>query len=104
MPFDISNKRIWVAGHDGMVGSALVRRLRQENCTLLFGTGRATLDLRRQADVEDWMRAHRPQVIIVAAGRVGGVHANSNYPVDFLYDNIMIAANVIHSAHRTGVE
>ena len=87
MPFDISNKRVWVAGHDGMVGSALVRRLRRENCTLLLGTSHAALDLRRQADVEDWMRAQRPEVIIVAAGRVGGVLANSHYPVDFLYDN-----------------
>ena len=104
MPFDISNKRVWVAGHEGMVGSALVRRLRRENFTLLSGTGHAALDLRRQADVEEWMRAHRPEVIIVAAGRVGGVLANSNFPVDFLYDNLMIAANVIQSAHRTGVE
>jgi NAD dependent epimerase/dehydratase family len=81
MTFDLAGKRIWVAGHEGMVGAALVRRLRSESCTLLLGSGRAVLDLRRQTAVEDWMSVHRPQIVIIAAACVGGLLAHSSFPV-----------------------
>ena len=96
--FSLAGKRVWVAGHTGMVGSALVRRLGRESCDLLL-IPRGTLDLRRQEDAERWMNAQRPDVVIVAAARVGGIAANRTYPADFLYDNAMIAMNVIHAAH-----
>jgi GDP-L-fucose synthase len=102
--FEVAGKRVWVAGQDGMVGSALVRRLHRERCELILDATRSGLDLRRQADVEDWMDSHLPEVIVVAAGRVGGLHANSNFPVDFLYDNLILEANIIHAAFRIGVE
>jgi GDP-L-fucose synthase len=102
--FDLAGKRVWVAGHEGMVGTALVQRLRREACTLLLGSARADMDLTRQEKVEDWMSSHRPEVVMVTAGRVGGLFANDNFPVDFLYDNVIIGANIIHAAHRTGVE
>lgn len=101
--FQLDGKRVWVAGHRGMVGSALVRRLGRENIDLLT-VGRDTLDLRDQASVNRWMEAQRPQVVFLAAARVGGIGANDHYPADFLYDNLMIEANVIHAAHGIGVE
>jgi len=101
--FSLGGKRVWVAGHRGMVGSALVRRLDRENTELLT-VGRDTLDLRDQAAVNRWMEAEKPQVVFLAAARVGGIGANDHYPADFLYDNLMIEANVIHCAHRIGVE
>jgi GDP-L-fucose synthase len=103
MNFDLAGKRIWVAGHNGMVGSAVVRRLRREPCTVLVA-GRSVLDLRQQSGVESWMDRHRPQVVVLAAARVGGVHANSSFPVDFLYDNLVIETNIIEAARRSGVE
>src|SRR5688572_26891474 len=103
MIFDLSGKRVWVPGHNGMVGSSIVRRLQREHCTILT-VDRNTLDLRRQGEVEAWMDRHRPQAVILAAARVGGVHANNSFPVDFLYDNLVIEANVIKGAHRVGVE
>ncbi|MGK9168515.1 GDP-L-fucose synthase [Inquilinus limosus] len=96
-------KRVWVSGHRGMVGSALVRRLAREDCTLLF-VDRATVDLTSQAATEDWMRRERPDIVFAAAARVGGIVANATYPAEFLYENLMIGANVIHAAYRTGVE
>jgi GDP-L-fucose synthase len=74
-PYDLSGKRIWVAGHRGMVGSAVVRRLEREDCTILT-CGRDSVDLTRQAAVEDWLAEHRPQAVVLAAGRVGGIHAS----------------------------
>ena len=101
--YDLRGKRVWVAGHRGMAGSAIVRRLKSEQCECLTATS-SELDLRRQADVEAWVAAERPQAVFVAAGRVGGIIANDTQPVDFLYDNLLIEANVIATAHRAGVE
>ena len=101
-PFDLTGRRIWVAGHRGMVGGALMRHLAREDCELITAD-RATLDLRRQADVEAWIAEARPDVVIVAAAKVGGILANDSYPADFIYDNLVIETNVIHAAHQTGV-
>ncbi len=101
--YPIAGKRIWVAGHRGMVGSALVRRLEREDCELVTAT-REQCDLGRQDQVERWMGKARPEVVIVAAAKVGGILANDSYPAEFLYDNLMIEANVIHTARRVGVE
>ncbi|MFV0513660.1 MAG: GDP-L-fucose synthase family protein [Jhaorihella sp.] len=103
MAYELTGKRVWVAGHRGMVGGAVVRRLEGEPCEVLTA-GRDVVDLTRQAQVEDWMMAQRPDAVILCAARVGGIHANDSYPVDFLYDNLMIEANIIHAAHRAGVE
>ena len=103
VPFDLEAKRVWVAGHRGMVGSALCRRLAHEPCTVLT-VDRPEVDLRRQAEVEAWLAAERPDAIFLAAAKVGGIMANDRYPATFLYDNLMIEANVIHAAHRVGVE
>jgi GDP-L-fucose synthase len=102
-PFAIAGKRVWVAGHTGMVGAALLRRLAVENCTVLTAM-RQDADLTRQAEVESWMERERPDVVVIAAARVGGILANDSYPADFLYDNLMIEANIIHAAQRTGVK
>ncbi|MHB2168556.1 GDP-L-fucose synthase family protein [Alsobacter sp. R-9] len=103
MAYSWRGKRILVTGSSGMVGGAIVRRLRQEPCTIL-APRRAELDLTRQADVERWMEAERPQAVVVAAAKVGGIHANATYPADFLYENLVIETNLIHAAHRVGVE
>jgi GDP-L-fucose synthase len=100
--FDLTGRRVWVAGHAGMVGSAMVRRLMREGCEILT-VGRSELDLRRQSQVEEWMDASRPDAVVLAAGRVGGIFANSSQPADFIYDNLAIAANVIHAARIFGV-
>jgi len=100
--FPLDGKRVWVAGHRGMVGSALVRRLQTENCTVLT-VGRATLDLRRQQPVEDWITANRPDVIFLAAARVGGIMANASRPAEFLHDNLAIQTNVIAAARKGDV-
>ena len=99
----LDGKRIWVAGHRGMVGSALVRRLAREGCEVLT-VGRETCDLADQAQVRGWMRDTRPDMVIVAAARVGGILANMTYPVDFLRDNLLIETNVIDGAHAVDVE
>jgi len=101
-PFALAGKRIWVAGDRGMVGSALVRRLARTRCEVL-SVGRRECDLRRQEQVEAWLGRARPDVIIVAAAKVGGILANDTYPAEFLYDNLMIEANVIHAARLIGV-
>jgi GDP-L-fucose synthase len=100
--FPLAGKRVWVAGHRGMVGSAIVRRLAREDCEILTA-GRAELDLRRQDQVEAWLGQARPDAIFLAAARVGGILANATAPADFLYENLMIEANVIAAAHRAGV-
>jgi GDP-L-fucose synthase len=101
--FNLKNKRVWVAGHRGLVGSALLRRLKREDCILLTAD-RTLVDLTRQGQVEDWMAQARPQAIFLAAAKVGGIVANESDPVAFLYDNLAIASNVIHAAAASGVE
>lgn len=101
--YDLAGKRVLVCGHRGMVGSAIVRRLHAEKCTILT-IGRHDVDLLRQDQVEAWMRTHRPQVVFLAAAKVGGIHANATYPADFLYQNLQIQNNVIHAAHEADVE
>ena len=101
--FDLAGKRVYVAGHRGMVGSALVRRLAREGCHVLTAT-RAELDLTRQADVEAWMEKEKPDAVFLAAAKVGGILANDSFPADFLYDNLILEANIIHAAHTVGVE
>lgn len=103
MVYDLSGKRVFVAGHRGMVGSAIVRRLADERCTVLTAD-RRTMDLIDQRAVRDWFGAERPDVVVLAAAKVGGILANDTFPSDFLYDNLMIEANVIEAAHRQGVE
>jgi len=103
MSYDLRNKRVWVAGHNGMVGSAICRRLERENCDLLT-VDRAKLDLKDQADVRQWMDQNKPDAIFVAAAKVGGIMANSLSPVDFLYDNLVIETNIIEAAHRSDVD
>jgi GDP-L-fucose synthase len=103
MSYDLTNKRVYVAGHRGMVGAALVRRLASEGCTVLTA-GRADVDLKRQAEVEAWVAAQQPDAVIVAAAKVGGILANDSLPADFLYDNLMIEANLVEASHRAGVE
>lgn len=100
--FVLAGKRVFVAGHGGMAGSAIVRRLARENCEILTAS-RAELDLRRQDDTEAWMRANRPDAVFVAAATVGGILANSTRPAEFLYDNLAIESNLIHSAKEVGV-
>jgi GDP-L-fucose synthase len=100
--FDLSGRRIWIAGHRGMVGSALVRRLQKEPVTLLTAD-RARLDLRRQDAVEAWVAQNKPDVIVIAAAKVGGIKANDAYPVDFLYDNLAIQTNILRAAAEQGV-
>ena len=101
--FDLRGKRIWVAGHSGMVGAALTRRLHREGCELLE-VSHAELDLTRQAETENWMASARPDAIFIAAAKVGGIVANLTYPADFLYDNTMIAMNIMRSAFSLGVQ
>ncbi len=101
--FDLSGKRVFVAGHTGMVGGAIVRRLKSENCEIVTVSSK-DLDLRRQAGVEEWMSQMRPDVVFLAAARVGGILANSTRPAEFLFDNLMIESNVIHSAYQCSVD
>jgi GDP-L-fucose synthase len=101
--FRLENKRVWVAGHRGMVGSALMRRLEHENCEIIT-SDRTRVDLRNQRQVETWLAENKPQVVFLAAAKVGGIAANDTYPADFLYDNLMIQANVITAAFKTSVE
>lgn len=102
-PYNLNGKTVWVAGHRGMVGSALVRRLASEGCQVLTA-GRDELDLTDQASVRAWVAARKPDTVFVAAAKVGGIIANDSYPADFLYDNLMIEANVIEASFRAGVE
>jgi GDP-L-fucose synthase len=101
--YSLAGKKIYVAGHRGMVGSAIVRRLSAEGCEILTAS-RAEVDLRRQDQVEAWMAKNRPDAVFVAAAKVGGILANDTYPADFLYDNLILEANIIHAARYVGVE
>ena len=103
MAYALKGKKIWVAGHNGMVGAAIVRRLADENCDVLIAD-RAAVDLTRQDQVEQWMATHKPDAIFLAAAKVGGIHANDTYPADFLYDNLMIESHIIHAAYRQKIE
>ncbi len=100
--FDLNGKRIYVAGHRGMVGGAVVRRLASEGCEVITA-GRDRVDLKRQAEVEAFFKAEKPDAVIMAAAKVGGILANDTYPADFLYDNLMIEANIVQAAHEVGV-
>ena len=102
-PFELKGKTVFVAGHRGMVGGALVRRLAQEKVELVTA-GRSELDLRDQATVFDWFAAKTPQVVFLAAAKVGGIAANDTLRAEFLYDNLAIAANVIHAAYVNRTE
>ncbi|MEY9182637.1 GDP-L-fucose synthase [Bradyrhizobium sp. USDA 326] len=101
--FDLKGKSVYVAGHRGMVGAALVRRLAQEDVRLLTAK-RTEIDLTNQAQVFDWFARMRPQAVFVAAAKVGGISANDKLRAEFIYENIAIAANVIHAAHTSGAE
>ena len=101
--YTLKGKRVWVAGHSGMAGSAIVRRLAREGCELLT-TSRQEVDLRRQQEVERWITAARPQAVFVAAATVGGILANASRPAEFIYDNLAIETNIIHAAWKSGVE
>lgn len=101
--YDLSGKRVWVAGHRGMVGSAIVRRLEAEDCEVLT-VGRDELDLRDQDRVAAWMRDRRPDAVFLAAAKVGGILANDSQPVDFLVDNLLLETAVFRGAHASGVE
>lgn len=96
-------ERIWVAGHRGMVGSAICRHLQSLGRTVIT-VDRSILDLRRQSDVEIWLQGAQPSAIIFAAAKVGGIIANSSYPADFIYDNLTIQTNVIHAAHKNNID
>lgn len=100
MTFTLPGRKIFVAGHGGMVGSALVRRLKREQCEIV--TAPRSLDLREQADTRIWFEANRPEAVLLAAARVGGIMANSVRPAEFLYDNLAISANVIEAARQHG--
>jgi GDP-L-fucose synthase len=102
-PFELKGKTVFVAGHGGMVGGALLRRLALEDVKLLTA-GRSEVDLRDQAAVDKWFAARRPQVVFLAAAKVGGIVANNTLRGEFVYENLIIATNVIHAAHINGAE
>jgi GDP-L-fucose synthase len=101
--YSLKGKRVWVAGHKGMAGSAIVRRLASEGCEIVT-VDRKQVDLTQQRAVEDWMAAARPQAVVVAAAKVGGILANMTRPAEFLYENLILEANIVHAAYRVGVE
>ena len=101
--YTLRNKRVWVAGDRGLVGSALIRRLQREGCELVTAP-RESVDLRRPDQVERWMAGAKPQAVFLAAARVGGIYANDTRPAEFIYDNLMIQSNVVEASRRAGVE
>ena len=101
--FDLRGKRVYVAGHNGMAGSAIVRRLAKEGCEILT-VSRQALDLTQQSDTERWLEQMRPDAVILAAGHVGGIFANDSYPADFIVDNLAIGLNVIRGSYKAGVK
>lgn len=103
MKYNLAQK-IYIAGHRGMVGAALVRALRAEGCNNLILRTHGELDLCEQADVRNFFEQEKPEIVIVAAARVGGIHANASYPAEFIHENLASAHNVIHEAYRHGVK
>ena len=103
MTYRLERKKVWVAGHRGMVGGAVARRLGSEGCSILTAD-RDSLDLCDQSAVQNWMKVHRPDCIVVAAAKVGGIHANNLAPVDFLQNNLAIQNNIFGAAHKNNVE
>ena len=103
LEYPLKGKRVWVAGHRGMVGAALLRRLAREDCEILTAS-RSEVDLTRQSEVENWVQDRRPEAVFMAAAKVGGILANDRNPVDFLYENLMIAANITHASFNANVE
>jgi len=101
--YDLRGKRVFIAGHNGLMGSSLVKRLSLEDVEILTAT-RDELDLTRQIEVEKWISKFKPEVVIIAAAKVGGIHSNANYPADFIYQNTQIAFNLIHSSFLAKVE
>ncbi|MGV3632916.1 MAG: GDP-L-fucose synthase [Pseudorhodoplanes sp.] len=101
--FELRGKRVFVAGHRGMAGSAIVRRLASEDCDIVTAS-RDSVDLRNQAQTESWVRDARPDVVFLAAARVGGIHANNSFPADFIADNLAIELNVMRAALESGVQ
>ena len=102
-PYSLTGKRVWVAGHNGMVGGAVTRRLTGEQCIIVTATHKE-LNLTRQSDVENWMAEVKPQCVFLAAAVVGGILANDSRPAEFLTDNLQIQTNIIATAHKIGVE
>jgi GDP-L-fucose synthase len=100
--FDLTGKRVYVAGHRGMVGAAIVRLLASRRCKVLTA-GHDQVDLERQNETEAFLATHKPDAVVVAAARVGGIHANSTYPAEFIARNLAIALNTIHGSHKAGV-
>ena len=98
------NSKIYLAGHRGLVGSAIARKLASDGYTHIVTKTHSELDLTRQAETEEFFRLERPEYVILSAAKVGGIVANSTYPADFLYDNLAIAQNVIHASHQFGVK
>ena len=102
-PFQMENTKVWIAGHRGLVGGAIAKRLSRENCSIVT-IERNKLDLRDQIGVKKWLEKEKPSIIIVAAAKVGGILANSTQPADFLYDNLVIETNIIKAAHEIEVK
>ena len=103
MSYQLEGKTVFVAGHRGMVGSALIRRLATERCEVRTAD-RDRVDLRNQLAVHEWFSENRPHAVFVAAGKVGGISANNLLRAEFIYDNIMIATNLVHASHLFGVQ
>ncbi len=101
--FSLTGKKIYVAGHNGMVGSAIIRRLKQIDCDCLT-VNSSDLDLMKINDVDNWFKENKPDVVFMAAAKVGGIHANNSYPVDFLYENIAIQNSLILNSHKYKVK
>ncbi len=101
--YSLAGKRVFVAGHRGMVGSALVRRLQREDAIIL-APDRSELDLTIQAQTHAWLMKQRPEVVFMAAAKVGGIAANNTFRAEFIYDNLSIAVNAIHASYQAGVE
>ncbi|WP_438495333.1 GDP-L-fucose synthase [Paenibacillus sp. IHBB 3054] len=98
------NSKIYVAGHNGMVGSAIVRNLESKGYTNVFGKSSKELDLTRQIEVESFFESEKPEYVFLAAAKVGGIHANNTYPAEFIYNNLMIESNIIHASYKTGIK
>ena len=95
--------KIYVAGHNGMVGSAIVRKLRKQGFTNIITRSSVELDLTNQQDAHSFLQEEKPDYVVIAAAKVGGIHANNSYPAEFIYQNLMIEANLIHSSYLAGV-